>query len=315
MLVLLGIAFLAGVITAVSPCVLPVLPIVLAGGASGGRRRPLRDHRRAADDVRRLDPLRGVPPRAARAARGPAAQPLDRAAVPDRGDAALPAGRTCSSSARSRRSAAAARGAHRQRLPARLRARLRVRPLRRPDPRVRRRRSRRASNFGFRPIALAIAYALGASASCCSAIASAASASRRRCAPRVVGFAPALGAVVAAAALALVFNVDTKLQTALPDWTNFLQEHTEQTALRARQALRATRSPSRRRRRRPTCPTTGRRRRSRRRPLVQLAAADDAEAARQGRADRLLDVLVHQLPAHAAAARGVGHDSTARTGS
>jgi cytochrome c biogenesis protein CcdA len=32
---LLGISFLAGVITAVSPCVLPVLPIVLAGGASG----------------------------------------------------------------------------------------------------------------------------------------------------------------------------------------------------------------------------------------------------------------------------------------
>src|ERR1051326_2347256 len=40
MLVLLGIAFLAGVITAVSPCVLPVLPIVLAGGASGSSRRP-----------------------------------------------------------------------------------------------------------------------------------------------------------------------------------------------------------------------------------------------------------------------------------
>src|SRR5215467_1786360 len=40
MIVLLGIAFLAGVITAVSPCVLPVLPIVLAGGATGGRRRP-----------------------------------------------------------------------------------------------------------------------------------------------------------------------------------------------------------------------------------------------------------------------------------
>jgi cytochrome c biogenesis protein CcdA/thiol-disulfide isomerase/thioredoxin len=39
---LLGIAFLAGVVTAVSPCVLPVLPIVFAGGASGGsRRRPL----------------------------------------------------------------------------------------------------------------------------------------------------------------------------------------------------------------------------------------------------------------------------------
>ncbi|HXH97339.1 MAG TPA: cytochrome c biogenesis protein CcdA, partial [Gaiellaceae bacterium] len=40
MIVLLPIGFLAGVITAVSPCVLPVLPIVLAGGSDGGRRRP-----------------------------------------------------------------------------------------------------------------------------------------------------------------------------------------------------------------------------------------------------------------------------------
>jgi cytochrome c biogenesis protein CcdA/thiol-disulfide isomerase/thioredoxin len=39
---LLGIAFLAGIVTAISPCVLPVLPILFAGGASGGaRRRPL----------------------------------------------------------------------------------------------------------------------------------------------------------------------------------------------------------------------------------------------------------------------------------
>src|SRR4051794_1576702 len=41
MLVLLGIGFAAGLITAVSPCVLPVLPIVLAGGATGSGRRPL----------------------------------------------------------------------------------------------------------------------------------------------------------------------------------------------------------------------------------------------------------------------------------
>src|SRR5881394_740430 len=40
MAVLVGIGFLAGVITAISPCVLPVLPIILAGSASGGRRRP-----------------------------------------------------------------------------------------------------------------------------------------------------------------------------------------------------------------------------------------------------------------------------------
>jgi cytochrome c biogenesis protein CcdA/thiol-disulfide isomerase/thioredoxin len=38
-LVLLAIGFVAGVVTALSPCVLPVLPIVLAGGATG--RRPL----------------------------------------------------------------------------------------------------------------------------------------------------------------------------------------------------------------------------------------------------------------------------------
>src|SRR3954468_24305408 len=40
MVVLLLIGFLAGVVTAISPCVLPVLPILLAGGASG--RNPLR---------------------------------------------------------------------------------------------------------------------------------------------------------------------------------------------------------------------------------------------------------------------------------
>jgi cytochrome c biogenesis protein CcdA/thiol-disulfide isomerase/thioredoxin len=39
MLLLLAIGFVAGIVTALSPCVLPVLPIVLAGGATG--RRPL----------------------------------------------------------------------------------------------------------------------------------------------------------------------------------------------------------------------------------------------------------------------------------
>jgi cytochrome c biogenesis protein CcdA/thiol-disulfide isomerase/thioredoxin len=39
-LVLIGIAFVAGLITAISPCVLPVLPILVAGGAAGSRRRP-----------------------------------------------------------------------------------------------------------------------------------------------------------------------------------------------------------------------------------------------------------------------------------
>lgn len=40
MALLLGIGLLAGIVTAISPCVLPVLPILLAGGAAG--RSPLR---------------------------------------------------------------------------------------------------------------------------------------------------------------------------------------------------------------------------------------------------------------------------------
>jgi cytochrome c biogenesis protein CcdA/thiol-disulfide isomerase/thioredoxin len=40
MLVLVPIAFAAGVITAFTPCILPVLPIVLASGTTGTRRRP-----------------------------------------------------------------------------------------------------------------------------------------------------------------------------------------------------------------------------------------------------------------------------------
>ena len=40
MLVLIAIGLVAGFVTAVSPCVLPVLPILFAGGATGGTRRP-----------------------------------------------------------------------------------------------------------------------------------------------------------------------------------------------------------------------------------------------------------------------------------
>ena len=37
---LIGIAFVAGLVTALSPCVLPVLPVVFAGSATGSARRP-----------------------------------------------------------------------------------------------------------------------------------------------------------------------------------------------------------------------------------------------------------------------------------
>jgi cytochrome c biogenesis protein CcdA/thiol-disulfide isomerase/thioredoxin len=39
--VLIAFAFVAGAATALSPCVLPVLPVALAAGVTGGRRRPL----------------------------------------------------------------------------------------------------------------------------------------------------------------------------------------------------------------------------------------------------------------------------------
>ena len=41
MALLMLFGFIAGAATALSPCVLPVLPIALSAGATGGRRRPL----------------------------------------------------------------------------------------------------------------------------------------------------------------------------------------------------------------------------------------------------------------------------------
>jgi len=40
MLLLIGFAFLAGIVTVLSPCILPVLPVVLSGGIGGGKARP-----------------------------------------------------------------------------------------------------------------------------------------------------------------------------------------------------------------------------------------------------------------------------------
>ncbi len=41
MLFLVFFAFLAGFVTILSPCILPVLPIVLSGSLTGGHKRPL----------------------------------------------------------------------------------------------------------------------------------------------------------------------------------------------------------------------------------------------------------------------------------
>lgn len=41
MFLLIGFAFLAGMVTILSPCILPILPIVLSGSVTGGKRRPI----------------------------------------------------------------------------------------------------------------------------------------------------------------------------------------------------------------------------------------------------------------------------------
>ena len=41
MVTLLGVGFVAGLVTAISPCILPVLPVIFAGASTGGRRRSI----------------------------------------------------------------------------------------------------------------------------------------------------------------------------------------------------------------------------------------------------------------------------------
>ena len=41
MFILIGFAFLGGIVTILSPCILPILPLVLSGSITGGKRRPL----------------------------------------------------------------------------------------------------------------------------------------------------------------------------------------------------------------------------------------------------------------------------------
>jgi len=41
MIILILFAFIAGIVTILSPCILPVLPIILSGSAGGGKKKPL----------------------------------------------------------------------------------------------------------------------------------------------------------------------------------------------------------------------------------------------------------------------------------
>jgi len=227
MLVLLGIAFLAGVITAISPCVLPVLPIVLAGGASGGRRRPFAivagllttfvvsilfaayvlDKLGLPQDLLRNLSIALLFVIAATLLVPQIGQSIERALARF-----------------SRRS-----GKHFD-SGFLLGCALGFAFVPCGGPILAYVSAQSASvNFGFRPVALAIAYALGAGV----VLFGIAVGGQRIAVPlraHALALRRALGAVIAVAAVALVFNVDTKLQTSVPGWTDFFQNHTERTA-------------------------------------------------------------------------------------
>ncbi len=225
MLVLLGIGFLAGVITAISPCVLPVLPIVLAGGASGGRRRPYAIvagllvsfvasillatwilHELGLP----LDLLRNISiallfvvaatlliPQLGQLIERPLAR-LTRGPRSDLGGGfvlGLALGFVfvpCAGPILGYVSTQAA-----------------------------------TFNLGAKAVGLAISYGVGA-----SVVLLAIAIGGQRAAQRLRGrrVSAAFGAVMALSALALVFNLDARLQTWLPNWTDFLQKHTENTS-------------------------------------------------------------------------------------
>jgi cytochrome c biogenesis protein CcdA/thiol-disulfide isomerase/thioredoxin len=217
-------AFLAGLITAISPCVLPVLPIVLGGGIGENRRRPyaiiaglascflvsilfaawVLDKLGLPKDLLRnisigllfllavtlLVPQVGVliERPLARLSRGPAGDLgggfLLGCAL---GFVFVPCGGPAIGFVTS---------------------------------------SAASSDFGFKTIAVAVAYTVGVSL-VLLAIAVGGRSVSARIRAGVERLRAVLGIVLAAAAFALVFNLDTKLQTWLPDYTRFLQKHTE----------------------------------------------------------------------------------------
>ena len=225
--VAIGLAFVAGLITAISPCVLPVLPIVLAGGASGGKRRPYAIIAGLAvtflvsilfaswvlgklglpQDLLRnisigllfvvaatlLFPQLGVwlERPFARLARGPSSDLgggfLLGCAL---GFVFVP----CGGPAIAFVTSAAA-----------------------------------SVDFGVKTFAVALAYTAGASV-VLLAIALGGQRFSTRLRAGIARFRPLFGAVIALAALALVFNLDTKLQTWLPGYTDALQSDTEASA-------------------------------------------------------------------------------------
>ena len=225
--VAIPLAFVAGLITAVSPCVLPVLPIVLGSGVGTSRRRPyaiiaglatcflvsilfaawLLDALGLPEDLLRnisiaflfLFAATLLVPRLGVLIERPLAR-LSRRPAGDLGGGFLLGCALgfvfvpCAGPALAFVTSSAA-----------------------------------AHDFGFKTIGVSVAYTLGVSA-VLLAIAIGGQRVTGRIRAGIDRFRVVFGVVLAASAFALTFNLDTRLQTWLPNWTQFLQDHTEASA-------------------------------------------------------------------------------------
>ena len=312
MLVLIGIGLAAGFITAISPCVLPVLPIVFAGGAMGGTRRPFAIVAGLIASftaftlfgvwlLRRLglpqDILRNLAiallflvaatllfPRFEEIVQRPLLR-LTRKPGGELGGGFLlgaSLGLVFVPCAGPVLAAITVVGA--------------------------------TQDVGARSIVLTLSYAIGAAVPMLL-VAFFGRASTNALRPHAHRIRQVLGVVVGVTALAIAFNVDRHFQTAIPGYTEALQKKVEQNERAQSELRKLTREH----------PGAGeqfvleglrrRARADRALTLDQQRSADPEEAPRKGRPRRLLDVLVHQLPADAAAREGLVPARTATAGS
>jgi cytochrome c biogenesis protein CcdA/thiol-disulfide isomerase/thioredoxin len=242
-ILLLGIAVGAGIITAISPCVFPVLPILFAGGGSGGRRRPfaiiaglvasfatftlfatwiLRQLHLPQDFLRNLAiallfllAATLVFPQVGMLLERPLAALSRRRPGGDLGGGFL-LGATlglvfvpCAGPVLAAITANAAR-----------------------------------VQFGWKTVLVTVAYSLGA-AGPMLAVAALGEDVARRLRANAAHVRTALGVVMALAALAIVFDADRKLQTWFPNYTNFFQSKVEHNSVARKELveLQGSKSP------------------------------------------------------------------------
>ena len=241
MLLLIAIGLVAGFVTAVSPCVLPVLPILFAGGATGSRRRPLAIigglivsfSAFTLGGVWLLDEL-GLPkdfmrdvaivllflvaailvfPRFGQIVERPLYR-LSRRPSGDLGGGFLlgaSLGLVFVPCAGPVLAAITVLGA--------------------------------TNEVGWRAVVLTVAYSLGAAVPML-AIAYGGNAAMQRLRPQAQNLRRALGVVVALTALAIAFNLDRHAQTAVPDYVKAIQDRVERSD-RAERELAKVRGPTR----------------------------------------------------------------------